>query len=237
MSIIPTYLAKDALDIGLFTETLEPMLAFWQQEIGLTFDHMLPLGGGVRQHRHDFHGGVFKLNHSRHALPKAAGGGHIRLIIARADVTDITTKIDPDGNAVTLVPPSTHGIHHWAIEIAANSEDEFLAFYHTALGLPLTDSDQIAVQVGRSQIIARIDPMLAVQTNAEPMARAGYRYTTLQVDKVDPVHAAVLAAGGTEGAAPKTLGETARISFIRDTLGNWMELSQRASITGSLDPH
>lgn len=232
-----SYLAKDALDIGLFTNDLDPMLAFWQQEVGLTFDHMLPLGGGVRQHRHDFHGGVFKLNHSRNPLPKMAGGGHLRAIIAKVGQTDIRNLVDPDGNQVTLVPPGTHGITHWAIEIAANSEDEFLAFYHTALGLPLTDSDQIAVQVGRSQIIARIDPMLAVQTDSETMARKGYRYTTLQVDKVDPVHAGVLAAGGTEGAAPKTLGETARISFVRDALGNWVELSQRASITGSLDPH
>lgn len=201
--MIPTYLAKDALDIGLFTENLEPMLAFWQQEVGLAFDHMLPLGGGVRQHRHEHAGGVFKLNHSRHPLPKAAGGGHLRAIIAKPCQADIRNLIDPDGNAVTLVPPGTHGIHHWAIEIAAHSEDEFLAFYHTALGLPLTDSDHVAVQVGRSQIIARIDPMLAVQTDSEIMARKGYRYTTLQVDKVDPVHAAVLGAGGTEGAAPQ----------------------------------
>lgn len=231
-----SYLAKDALDIGLFTETLDPMLAFWQQDVGLAFDHMLPLGGGVRQHRHDFHGGVFKLNHSRHPLPKMAGGGHLRAIIAKVGQTDIRNLVDPDGNQVTLVPPGTHGITHWAIEIAANSEDEFLAFYHTALGLPRADSDQLAVHVGRSQIIARIDPMLAVQTDSETMARKGYRYTTLQVNKVDPVHAGVLAAGGTEGAPPKTLGETARISFVRDARGNWMELSQRASITGSLEP-
>lgn len=233
----PSYLAKDALDIGLFTNDLEPMLAFWQDEVGLTFDHMLPLGGGVRQHRHDHAGGVFKLNHSRHPLPKAAGGGHLRAIIATDRAAEITNLVDPDGNMVTLVPPGTEGIHHWAIEIAANSEEEFLGFYHTALGLPLAETEHTAVQVGRSQIIARIDPMLAIQTNSETMARKGYRYTTLQVQKVDPTHAAVIAAGGTEGTAPKTLGETARISFVRDALGNWMELSQRASITGSLTPH
>jgi lactoylglutathione lyase len=34
--------------------------------------------------------------------------------------------------------------------------------------------------------------------------------------------------------APVTLGTTARISFIRDPDGNWIELSQRASLTGSL---
>ena len=35
--------------------------------------------------------------------------------------------------------------------------------------------------------------------------------------------------------APVTLGTTARISMVRDPDGNWIELSQRASITGSLE--
>jgi lactoylglutathione lyase len=33
-----------------------------------------------------------------------------------------------------------------------------------------------------------------------------------------------------------TLGDTARISMIRDPDGNWIELSQRASIVGSIAP-
>jgi lactoylglutathione lyase len=45
----------------------------------------------------------------------------------------------------------------------------------------------------------------------------------------------VLAAGGREALAPLTLGTTARISMVRDPDGNWIELSQRASIVGSLD--
>ncbi len=41
--------------------------------------------------------------------------------------------------------------------------------------------------------------------------------------------------GGREAMPPTTLGTTARISMVRDPGGNWIELSQRASITGSLD--
>jgi len=67
------------------------------------------------------------------------------------------------------------------------------------------------------------------------MRQLGFNYTTIQVQKVDQVHASVLANGGLEGRAPTTLGETARISFVRDQRGNWMELSQRASLTGTLD--
>jgi predicted enzyme related to lactoylglutathione lyase len=54
------------------------------------------------------------------------------------------------------------------------------------------------------------------------------------VFKVDEVHAAVLAAGGRQARAPITLGTTARISMVLDPDGNWIELSQRASIVGTL---
>jgi hypothetical protein len=40
--------------------------------------------------------------------------------------------------------------------------------------------------------------------------------------------------GVREGLAPITLGDVARISMILDPDGNWIELSRRASIVGSL---
>ena len=64
----------------------------------------------------------------------------------------------------------------------------------------------------------------------------GWRYITFQVFEVDREHAYVLAHGGREARAPVTLGTTARISMVRDPDGNWIELSQRASLTGSLEP-
>jgi lactoylglutathione lyase len=67
------------------------------------------------------------------------------------------------------------------------------------------------------------------------MQGSGWRYITFQVFKVDESHAAVLAQGGVEALAPVTLGITARISMIRVPDGNAIELSQRASIVGSLD--
>jgi catechol 2,3-dioxygenase-like lactoylglutathione lyase family enzyme len=232
----PAWLAKDCLDVGVFTNRLDEMRAFWQQDVGLPFDHMLPLGGGLRQHRYDHQGSVFKLNHSRDPLAPGTHGGYLRLIIARDSITAPTELTDPDGNRVALVRPGHDGITQWAIEVATPSRQAFLAFYHDALGLPVADTHPCAVACGRSLILGHIDPALAARTESADMARIGYRYTTLQVDKVDRVHAQVLAAGGTEGRAPATLGKTARISFVRDGCGNWMELSQRASITGSLEP-
>jgi predicted enzyme related to lactoylglutathione lyase len=66
------------------------------------------------------------------------------------------------------------------------------------------------------------------------MTAKGYRYVTIQVRDVDREHAGILARGGAEGRGPLTLGKLARISFVRDPDGNWIEISQRASLTGPL---
>src|SRR5688572_12899481 len=55
-------LAKPHLDIGIFTNRLEAQLAFWQGEVGLELEEVLPLGGGNQQYRHAMNGSVFKLN-------------------------------------------------------------------------------------------------------------------------------------------------------------------------------
>ncbi len=233
---MPAWIAKDCLDVGLFTNDLEPMLAFWQQEVGLAFDHMLPVGGGVRQYRHDHQGAVLKLNHARDPLEAASPGGLQRLVIAKPGLSVPTDLIDPDGNQIRLVPEGMDGLDHWAIEIAARNAETFLDHYHQRLGLPRAEGHDAAVQCGRSLIIGVTAPEIADQSNGDSMRRSGIRYTTIQVDKVDRVHSAALARGAIEAAAPQTLGETARISFLKDLHGNWMELSQRASITGSLEP-
>jgi hypothetical protein len=43
-----------------------------------------------------------------------------------------------------------------------------------------------------------------------------------------------MSMGVWEGAAPVTLGTVARISFIRDPDGDFIEISQRASLTGPI---
>ena len=36
-------LAKQHIDVGLFTNRTDEMLAFWQNDVGLPFDELLPL--------------------------------------------------------------------------------------------------------------------------------------------------------------------------------------------------
>jgi hypothetical protein len=46
-------LAKKTIDVGLSTNNLNPMLLFWQNDVGLRLDHVLPVRRGQKQYRHD----------------------------------------------------------------------------------------------------------------------------------------------------------------------------------------
>ena len=226
-------LAKPRIDIGLFTTNLEPMLDFWQTEIGLPLDHVLPLGGGVQQHRHDLLGSVLKINHARNALPIAPPSGYRELLIVREGLLGPKRLTDPDGNRVTLVPPGAHGIERIGMRLGVRDVNAHRRFYAVALGLPdVPEKGGDSFLCGDSVILfenagdAIPDPTLE---------GPGFRYITIQIREVDEEHARILARGGREGRAPQTLGKVARISFIRDPDGNWIEMSQRASLVGALD--
>ena len=68
---------------GLFSNQRDEQLAFWQQTVGLPYDHMGKVGGGVQQHRHHMNGSILKVNHARDPLPAIAPSGIIGLQIAR----------------------------------------------------------------------------------------------------------------------------------------------------------
>ena len=223
-------LAKQHLDVGLFTHNAAAMLEFWQQEVGLAFEETLPLGGGVLQHRHAMNGSVLKLNAAREPLPDAPPSGYRELLIARGGVEEPRLLVDPDGNRVTLVPPRHQGIVGIEMRIAVRDIAAFDAYFAGALQFERAGEHRY--RCGDS-LIACVEDASAVRT--EPIRAPGYRYLTVQVRDVDAEHAGIIARGGTEGRPPVTLGTTARISFVRDPDGNWIEVSQRASLTGRLD--
>ena len=219
-------LAKPAFDVGLFTSERDRLLAFWQQTIGLPMQELLPLGGGLQQHRHAIGDSVLKINHSREPLPAAPPSGLRRLLIGRPG--DTTTELtDPDGNRVALVPQTE--VPQLRLELTVRNVDAHRDFYGDVLGLPALDDDTFAAGVSQLRLQQG-------EATPDPEQRApGYRYITLQVFDVRGCHAEILRKGGREGLAPVKLGDVAHISFVRDPDGNWIEISQRKSITGSLD--
>ncbi len=223
-------LAKDCLDVGLQTNSRDPMLRFWGETIGLPYEELLKLGGGTHQHRHTLNTSVFKLNHARDPLPDSGPTGYTELLIAREEVSAPQPKTDPDGNLVTLVPAGHDDISQIGMVMNVRSLANSMAFYRDVLqGKPLSENRvRIGTTVIRLQERQDHHP-------CESMRGVGYRYLTVQIWDVDAEHRGILERGGREGRAPVTLGQTARISFVLDPDNNWIEISQRASLTGTLE--
>ena len=136
---------------------------------------------------------------------------------------------DPDGNLVTLVPPGHDGVEQLRLELVVNNLQRHQDFYGAILDLPELDATTFGVGVSQVRLSEG-------DTTPDPEQRVlGYRYVTMQVFDVISTHQSIVAQGGREGLAPVKLGDVAHISFVRDPDGNWIEVSQRKSITGSLD--
>src|ERR1700733_4188081 len=226
-------LSKPHLDVGLYVRDTDAALAFWQESVGAVFDHTLAIRRGLRQHRHDLFGSVLKINNSRDPLPDNPPTGYRELLVARSDIAELQPLRDPEGNRVTLVPPGRFGVHKIGMRLAVRDLTAHRNFYAGALGLAEERIEGIGAAFRAGDSVILLDESDDAPSDAA-IDGYGWRYITFQIHKVDDEHATALAHGAREGLAPTTLGETARISMIRDPDGNWIELSQRASIVGSI---
>jgi catechol 2,3-dioxygenase-like lactoylglutathione lyase family enzyme len=222
-------LAKPCIDVGILTNRGEQQLAFWQREVGLPFEERLPVRRGLVQMRHGMNGSVFKLNVVDAAIPESPLAGYRELWIAREGVTAPRELVDPDGNRVALVPPGHRGVAGIAVVLAVRDAAAHARFYTHALGLERAAPD--AFRCGGSLFVVREGAGAPSDASRDGL---GYRYTTIQVWDCDTETAGIVARGGALGAGAITLGTTARFSFVRDPDGNWIEISQRASLTGPL---
>jgi lactoylglutathione lyase len=166
-------------------------------------------------------------------LPATPPAGYVELIVAREGLPSPRALADPDGNRVRLVPPGEAGVGQIGVRLAVRDLAAHRRFYREVLGF--SEEAWIpgaAFRAGESLLLVEQSPDAPSDAS---MDGRGWRYITLQVFKVDDEHAQALGLGAREALAPLTLGTTARISMIRDPDGNWIELSQRASIVGRLD--
>lgn len=223
-------LAKPCLDVALITTNLDPMLEFWHAVPGVAFDHVLPVGPGVAQHRFALGGSVLKINHYAEPPPPNPACGLRELLIAVEGIPFRRELRDPDGNRVTLVPPGSDGVSQIAMRMAVRDLYVHRDFYGRVLGLPEVSEGQFSV--GASRIV--LTPDSAARGDAQ-VAGLGWRYLTLQVFDARAEHARILAAGGREGRPPVVMGDIACFSMVRDPDGNWIEISQRASLVGRID--
>jgi predicted enzyme related to lactoylglutathione lyase len=227
-------LKKPQVDVGIFTEQLEPMQAFYGQKLGLEFESILPVGGGFRQYRYLCNGSVIKLMHSREPLRPRRPGGYETLIIATAKVAAPEALADPDDNAIVLVPPGQDDVTQLEIRIGVRDLDLSGQFYLDALGAKDLGSDRYKIgetifglfhepEIHPRPIVRFTNPLDVVKA----MAQLGIQYVTFQVRDCDAAFSALKAAGAEVALEPSTFGDVARIGFVRDRDGNFIELSQR----------
>jgi catechol 2,3-dioxygenase-like lactoylglutathione lyase family enzyme len=153
--------------------------------------------------------------------------GYRELLIAHAGLQSPRQLHDPDGNPITLVPPGQRGIHGIGIRLGVSDTARQRLFYTKAMGL--IEEQPGAFRSGDSLLLVEQD------TSARPTGHwmnAGFRYLTLHVKRVDASFEAMTADGAIVGERPYSIGKIARISFIRDPEGNWIEVAQRAALAG-----
>ncbi len=232
-------LVKDCVDVGIFTNQLDEIRAFYGERIGLPYEELLPVGGGVRQYRYGLLGSVLKINHSRDPLAGKIRGGYARITIADPRTPMPLRLADPDGNQIELVPTGHFGVNQIDIHLEVTNEEDFDRFYGSALGAAKIAPRRY--RLGKTILSFEGEPQArrAERSTAKSAAEAlvamraaGIRYITLQVRDCNAEFKRLISMGVWEGSPPVTLGEVARICFIRDPDGNWIEISQRASLTG-----
>ena len=221
-------LAKQHLDVALFSNKRDEQLAFWQQSAGLPYDHMGKVGGGVQQHRHHMNGSILKMNHARDPLPAIAPSGIVGLEIARQGLAERRDLADPDGNKVTLVPTGDGGVEGIAVLLRVNDREAHDRFWTHAMQFERVAAGRY--RCGDSLVV--VAEQGKVQHRGQQWRGPGYRYLTVQIWDCLKEYEGILARGGTSGGEPRVLGETVRYAFVCDPDGNHIEISQRASLTG-----
>ncbi len=221
-------IVKPAMDVGIQTNDLAAHQAFWGDEIGLRFDHVLPVRAGMDQHRYDLHGAVLKVNDRRDPLPEEPTGyTAIALVDAVRAADGIQGRTGPDGLRVALTPPTQDG-SRVNVMLEASDVARTLDVLHATFG---GDRGEGTVRIGETKLSVKLRQGRVPTTSLDGL---GIRYLTVQVRDVHDAHAHALASGMSEGMAPIRLGDVAHISFVRLPDGDWIELSQRASLTGPL---
>jgi len=203
---------------------------FWRDVVGVAYEKFEKIGGGVRQHRFGANGTVVKVNHSRNALaidPTI----HRRLRIASDRVDDPTVVHDPEGVEIELVPHGFDGVTGIEVINATSTSSEVSRFWVEGIGDEEVDFNRFLV--GDSLVRC-----VHIPETIPPTVRsaAGFRYLTVQVTDVDREYARLVELGFTGERPPVSLGTTARISFVRDPDGGYLEVSQRAEFTGNPIP-
>jgi lactoylglutathione lyase len=212
-------LSRHTLDIGLFSDN-PAMAGFYTNELGLPFVEALPHSDTYSENFYAANGASLKINASTEPMEPGTSG-YRGLIIAREGVTSPQGFVDPDGLAVTIVPPGHDGVHQMGIvcevpDVAA--ERDFLTN-----GVGARD-DKDALRIGETAFFLRTGGV----ARPTPTWRRGFNYYVVFVRDIESAHRQLLDNGAEHSAPPLRLADRCVFSWVRTPSGNWLELVQYA---------
>jgi lactoylglutathione lyase len=225
-------LAKPHLDIGLFTNDLDEQREFWSEQVGLRLDHELPLADGWVQHRFDAHDSVVKVNHLVDPLPALPPTGYAGLTLA-GERPGWSAR-HPGGQPVRMVAPGSGGVAGIGVTVSTPDPDRMMDFYRRAMEFDAVDAR--TARCGDSLLSVVEGPGGSDTTGLDGLdglKGPGFRYLTVQIFDADAACSGIEARGGTVVIEPRDIGTVARYGFVADPDGNWIEISARASLTGT----
>lgn len=233
-------LAKPHLDIGLFTNEVGEQRRFWSEEVGLRLDHELKLADGWVQHRFDAHDSVVKVNHLVAPLPARPPSGYVGFtaVAETAGPRAGWTGRHPGGQTVQVVAPGEGGVMGVGVTVSTSDPDRMMDFYCRAMEFERVD--RRTARCGDSLLSVTAGPSGVDTTDPkhpddlDGLKGPGFRYLTVQIFDADAECAGIEARGGTVVIEPRDIGTVARYGFVTDPDGNWIEISARASLTGTV---
>ena len=230
-------LAKNHLDLGLFSENISSDTHFWQAIIGLHFEGHISLNkpvvpGPTLQYRHDANGSVIKVNDFQEQLPhtRNAPSGIRGLSIAR-DVQEEVEHETSGGEFVRIIPKGKDEISGIAITMASENPGRLEHFYTEVM--QFESIGKYKCRCGDSILILERGKGA---TETDTFVGTGFRYLTIQVFDADESCESIKKRGGRIAMEPIWVGDIAKVGFALDPDGNWLEISARASLTGISPP-
>jgi lactoylglutathione lyase len=227
-------LAKQTVDVGIFTNNLEAMQEFYGKTIGLPFESVMPVGGGIKQYRYIANGSVIKLMHTTEPLSRRHPGGYETIMIASSTIKIPRFLPDPDHNTVELIPTGHDDVTQLEVRVGVTDPDAFASFYTTALGATPISGNRFKVGETIIAVFHEAETKHAPPASfanalevVKGMAGLGIRYITFGVTNCDAAFTALKGAGAAPALEPVNFGTVARIAFVRDPDGNFIELAQR----------
>jgi catechol 2,3-dioxygenase-like lactoylglutathione lyase family enzyme len=226
-------LAKPCLDVCISTNRVDGILPFWRDTIGLLPEDVLTIRDGLVQYRLAVARSIVKINSYSRPFEPVASSGYRELLIVRQGLNAPLALQDAEGNQVTLLPTDLFGVKQIAIRMSVRDLGVSTDFYTHSLGLSVVpDTHDVRVVIGESLLLLREDRTINVES---AVVGPGFRFVTLQVFDVNNAYKHIVECGGRPGQPPRAVGTIAKYALVQDPDGNWIELSQRASLAGSLE--